>query len=83
MNYKLSTKVDGKWRTFGNIKTSPKGYNQASFRIKELKELIVQTEKEGKEWVNLSLFEDDGAQKKHTQTKANAYVSDFEDEIPY
>jgi hypothetical protein len=81
MDYKLSTKnKNGKWWTYGIIKTSPKGHNQASFKVSALKELI---ELAGdKEWVNLSLF--DNVPKpisSHSEAEGNAFAPDLSDEI--
>lgn len=57
MNYKLSTKIGDKWKTFGSIKTNQYGKEQASFRLKDLEELVSIAKSSGKEWVNLSMFE--------------------------
>lgn len=77
MNYKLTTKnKDGKWWTYGNVRTTEKGSLQAGLKISSLKELIAQTEAEGKEWINFMMFEDDKKESKQT-----ANVS--EDEIPF
>lgn len=60
MDYKLSRKnAEGKWWQYGNIKENQWGNNQASFKVSALKDLIELAEKEGKEWVNLSLFTND------------------------
>lgn len=57
MDHNLSTKVGDKWKTFGKIKTNQYGKNQASFRVKDLEELIILAKEQGKEWVNLSVFD--------------------------
>ena len=87
MDYKLSTKnKNDKWWTYGSIKTSPKGYNQASFKVSALQELIDLAKSQNKEWVNLSLF--DNVPKpadSHTVEKGNAYQPqpNLDDEIPF
>lgn len=91
MNYKLSTKVNGKWWTFGNIKINQWGNLQASFKnTEQLKKLIL----EGGEWINFSLFEDNGgsahnADNAHNQAKQDGYQPqktesfDIDSEIPF
>lgn len=89
MNYNLSRKnAAGKWWTYGTIKPNQYNNNQASFKVNALKDLIELAEKEGKEWVNLSLFENKGVGEKQAepaQNKASGFVRepDLSDEIPW
>lgn len=86
MNYKLSRKnKEGKWWSYGSVKVNQYGNQQASFKITSLEELIALSKEEGKEWVNLSMFEDkEKAISQHSIDKGNAYVSEeLDDEIPF
>ena len=97
MNYNLSRKnAAGKSWCYGRITVNKWGNPQASFKVSALKDLIELAEKEGKEWVNLSLFENKGVGGQeeahsdttltpHSQAKANAFVPehDLSDEIPF
>ena len=87
MNYNLSRKNEaGKWWSYGSIRKNKWGNNQASFKVVELKNLIELAEKEGKEWVNLSLFENKGDGGKPTAPASNTAPKDdfnIDDEIPF
>ena len=90
MDYKLSAKnKEGKWWTYGSIKKNQWGNNQASFKVSSLEDLIAQAKAEGKEWVNLSLFENDKEKiDSHNEAKGNAYqpqdvIDDLNDSIPF
>lgn len=64
---KVSLKVNGKWWTFGSLKTNQYGNLQLSFKnTPELKKLIL----EGGEWINFSLFDDEGERKLKPETQA-------------
>lgn len=89
MDYKLSTKnAIGKWQTYGSIKTNQFGKDQASFRLKDLKELVALAESTGKEWVNLAMFQNnENKQEEHSIAKGNAFVAekefDLSDKVPF
>lgn len=56
MNYKMSNKINGKWRNFGSVRTNKYGNLQASFKVTpELLELFHGNEGN---WVNFAMFED-------------------------
>lgn len=57
MDYVLKAKKNDKWWIFGNLKTNQYGKNQASFKIADLKNLILEAEKEGKSYLYFSLFD--------------------------
>jgi hypothetical protein len=58
--YKVSKKKDDKWLTYGNIKLNQYGkYSLGMKNTPELKSLV----NSSAEWLNFSLFEDDGAKK--------------------
>lgn len=60
MDYKVSKKRGEKFWQFGTIKKNQWGNLQLSMKnTKELKELV----NSGEEWLNFSLFENDGASK--------------------
>lgn len=62
MNYLVKTKINEKWFTLGRVEINKFGKPQLSLRnTPELKELV----NNGKDWLNLSLFEktDDNAPK--------------------
>lgn len=80
MKRNLSTKLHGKWHTFGSLDVNKWGNEQVSMRVsKELKNLI--NEKAEGEWLNFSLFE---AKPKETSAKEYAAASggELNDEIP-
>jgi len=85
MNYKLSRKnKDGKWWTYGGIKKNQWDNLQASFKLSSLKELVELAEGEGKEWVNLSMFEDEAKGEAPRATPSDNYhTPDLQDEIPF
>lgn len=94
MNYNLSRKNEaGKYWTYGRIKKNQWGNSQASFKVSDLKELIRLAEKEGKEWVNLSLFENKGVGEAEMQRRAeervaptdvaSADMDSLNDEVPF
>jgi len=91
MNYNLKRKNSaGTSWTYGSFKKNQYGNFQASFKVSALKELIELAEKEGKEWVNLSAYENKGTGGKvdsHSQAKANGFTPepsfDLSDEIPF
>lgn len=80
MDFKLKMKINGEWKEFGRIKENKWGNNQASFKIQDLKDLIAIHERDSKEWVNLSLYENnqDG---NHAKAKGNAYVKEDETKL--
>lgn len=56
------------------------GKNQVSINLNNLRELIGVQE----EWANLSIFEDDESQQKHSQQKGNAFQPQpLDDETPF
>jgi hypothetical protein len=77
-NHNLSTKVNGKWRTFGKIAKNKFDNYQASFKVTpELKELIANSE-----WVNFSLFPAD--EKREIPAEAQEGIRQLEkDSIPF
>lgn len=80
MDFKLSKKnKEGKWYTYGYISTNQWGNNQASFKLTSLKGLVALAESEGKEWVNLSLFEND----KRPIAKKEPEQQFLNDEVPF
>lgn len=86
MEYRLSMKnLQDKWWSYGSLKKNQYGNLQVSFKLTALIELAKVAETQGKEWVNLSCFEVDDKQKKHSVAKANAYVKQEElsDSIPF
>lgn len=88
INKKLSKKNNqGKWWTYGNIKVNQWGNEQASFKLDSLKELVADAEKEGKQWVNLSVFDDSKKQEKkpsqHNIDKGNGYQKELDDNVPF
>lgn len=86
MNKKLSRKnAQGKWWTYGNIKINQWGNEQASFKVSSLQELIQLAESEGKEWVNLSLFDDEQKDKQQVGSAKNTQTTyeDLNDDIPF
>lgn len=89
MNYKVSKKkADGKWWTWGRIKTNQFGNLQLSFKVTdEFKALV----NDGSEWLNFSLFDDD-EKKVATQKDTDKALDDFrakiksevdQDEVPF
>jgi len=83
MKKKLSTKLNGKWWTFGSLATNQWGKEQVSMRVtKELKNLV--NEKQEGDWLNFSLFDDDGVKKDKPIHDAKKSEDDFGDsEIPF
>ena len=87
---KLSMKkADGKWWTYGSLKTNQWGNEQVSFKLSSLEELMSEAKAQNKEWVNLSLFDNDKP-KQDSYQKPNEYksvdndtVPDFDDEPPF
>lgn len=77
MEYNVSTKVNGKWFTFGKIKTNQYGNQQLSF--KKTKEFVDFIAASG-DWINFSLFapKDDAAPKQETKP-----TYDTDSEIPF
>lgn len=55
MNYKISSKVNGKWFTFGNVKQREKGLSMGLKKTPELMEMINATADGG--YFNFLLFE--------------------------
>ena len=79
---------NGKWWTYGSLKTNQWGNEQISFKLDKLKELVAEAEKMEKEWVNLSLFDNDN--KNNNSGKPNSSESvqkglsdELDDEIPF
>ncbi len=88
MNFKVSAKLgQGKWWTFGTIKKNQWGNLQLSMKnTQQLKDFV----NNGGEWLNFSLFEEDGQKEQtpHNQEKADAYqpqaaLDDDSDLIPF
>lgn len=86
MDFKLSKKNEnGKWWSWGSVKTNQYGNNQASFKVTEqFKKLVNDTPTDT--WLNFALFEN--TEKKvdaHNTAKANAYQpqNDLEQTIPF
>lgn len=79
MNYKVSKKRGEKFWQYGSIKKNQWGNLQLSMKVtKELKELV----NSGEEWLNFSLFSDDGGKNKANSVTSKAPVDD-EDSIPF
>jgi len=98
MDYRLTKKVDNQWKTYGNIssKTWDDGNttHQVSFKLSNLQELVDLTIREGKEWVNLSLFENSEEKPKQRISSTtggdfkklddlNDPIDDLDQEIPF
>lgn len=86
MDFKLSKKNEnGKWWSWGSVKTNQYGNNQASFKVTEqFKKLVNDTPTDT--WLNFALFKN--TEKKvdaHNTAKANAYQpqNDLEQTIPF
>lgn len=83
MKYRLSRKnSEGKWWTYGDFALNKFGNYSASFKVSALQELIELAKAEGKDWVNLSAFED---KPKHEGkvTKDVAGIPEDDEEIPF
>lgn len=79
MNYKVSIKVDGKWRTVGTVKQNQYG----NMALGLMKKPEVRAALEGDGWANFSLFEDDGS--RHSakpESKPDVDLVD-DDEVPF
>jgi hypothetical protein len=85
MEYKLSRKNKaGKWWAYGWIGPNKWGKDQASFKLRDLEELIEIAKQEGKEWVNLSMFENDKNSKSESKPiEIPSDITDMDDEIPF
>jgi hypothetical protein len=96
MNYRLSRKNQlGKWWTYGDFKKNQYGNYTASFKVEKLQELIELAKMEGKQWINLSAFEEkeqaDDAPVPSRQARPHYKVTndvagindDLDDEIPF
>ena len=81
MNYKLCTKVEDKWRTFGFVNDGKNGGQYASINLTSLKALVDIVEKSGKDKVFLSLFEDKIG--KEQKIPEPATKSTLDDEVPW
>ena len=80
MNYNVSVKIDGKWRTLGKVAINKFGHPALSFKnSQELKALV----NSSAEWLNFSLFEnkDDGKAKPRPAAPAKSPVEG--DSIPW
>ena len=91
MDKKLSMKkTDGKWWTYGSLKTNQWGNEQVSFKLSTLEELVAELKAQNKEWGNLSLFDNDKPKQnegyqKHNEDKSNGYQpqEDLDDNVPF
>jgi hypothetical protein len=91
MDKKLSMKkADGKWWTYGSLKTNQWGNEQVSFKLSTLEELVAELKAQNKEWGNLSLFDNDKLKpndgyQKHNEDKSNGYQpqEDLDDNVPF
>lgn len=80
MDYKISAKRGEKWWKFGSIKKNQWGNLQLSMKnTKELKELV----NNGGEWLNFSLFENNGDKEPSKPSKQQAVNNEDDDEIPF
>ena len=75
--------AQGKWWTYGQIKKNQWDNLQASFKIVNLEEAIALAKAEGKEYLNLSAFENKPNQApKPVQQEPEFNASDLDDEVP-
>ena len=75
MEYNVTVKVDGKWRTFGSIKKNQWGNLTLGMKkTDEIRKLF-----EGEGWVNFSLFKKDDKPKQEAPKKDEP----LDDAIPF
>lgn len=86
MNFKVSAKLNGKWWTFGSVKTNQYGNLSLSFKnTQQLKDFV----NNGGDWLNFSLFDDASEeQTPHNQAKQDGYQPsnaplDLDDSLPF
>lgn len=72
-DYKLATKINGKWFNHGNFKKNQWGNYTVGLKVTP--ELIELIESKRGGWINLSAFEDNGERKPtaHNEAKSNGY----------
>jgi len=98
MRYKLQFKnPEGsqyKWSNIGNIRTNQYGNQQVGLQIARIKECVLAAERDGKSWINLSMFEDPEAENKpkeqppadvmgHSVSSPSFSAGELEDEVPF
>jgi len=85
MKFSLSTKVNGKWRTFGNLTRNDEGKFRVGLRVTPEFRALVEAAGEG-EWINLAAFEErpkeeEGQVRKEKVVKPT--LDGVDDEIPF
>jgi hypothetical protein len=78
--YNVSTKVNGKWWTFGRIKKNQYGNYQLSFKNTDALKKFVS---EGGEWLNFSLFEPRDKEEGGAPKAQAKPATTLDDEIPF
>ncbi len=82
MNHKVSKKIDGKWKSFGNVKENQYGNLSLGLRCTaDFKKLVADME-EGK-WLNFALFEEDEKQAEQSMQGSSRPSPVLNDEIPF
>lgn len=62
MNYTVKTKHEGKFLTIGNVRKNQFGNYQVGLKMGPVLRSLIANAKDG-DWVNLSMFVDDGEKK--------------------